>query len=143
MRPYYKNQFRFSNMYKHIQTNAFSTKFLIDQLSYKKLCENPYQFQVQQMLVKKYRWSQWKMEPSRFYFSKERQKMTKVVAHCIVKKKELPTSTSRSNDIVHLVHTDLYWPMEKKSFGMARKFLLFVDHYSRMAFGVFFFINKW
>lgn len=48
-----------------------------------------------------------------------------------------PTSSSRSSNILDVVHADLCGPMENKSLGMARYFLLFVDDYSRMAFVYF------
>lgn len=44
-----------------------------------------------------------------------------------------PTSLSRSKEVLNLVHADLCGPMETKSLGMAKYFLLFVDDYSRMA----------
>ncbi|CAG4955863.1 unnamed protein product [Colias eurytheme] len=48
-----------------------------------------------------------------------------------------PTSSSRSDNILNIVHADLCGPMENKSLGQARYFLLLVDDYSRMAFVYF------
>lgn len=43
-----------------------------------------------------------------------------------------PQSTSRSQEVLELVHTDLCGPMENLSLGKARYYLLFVDDFSRM-----------
>jgi hypothetical protein len=48
-----------------------------------------------------------------------------------------PLSASKSQEVLELVHTDLCGPMENKSLGMARYFLIFVDDYSRMCFVYF------
>lgn len=48
-----------------------------------------------------------------------------------------PISSSRSDNILNIVHADLCGPMENKSLGQARYFLLLVDDYSRMAFVYF------
>lgn len=48
-----------------------------------------------------------------------------------------PQSASRSQEVLELVHTDLCGPMENKSLGKARYFLIFVDDYSRMCFVYF------
>lgn len=43
-----------------------------------------------------------------------------------------PQSTSRSQEVLELVHTDLCGPMENLSLGKASYYLLFVDDFSRM-----------
>lgn len=43
-----------------------------------------------------------------------------------------PTSTSRSQEVLELIHTDLCGPMENVSLGKARYYLLFVDDFSKM-----------
>lgn len=48
-----------------------------------------------------------------------------------------PQSTSRSQEVLELVHTDLCGPMENESLGGARYFLIFIDDFSRMCFVYF------
>jgi hypothetical protein len=48
-----------------------------------------------------------------------------------------PLSASKSQEVLELVHTDLCGPMENKSLGMVRYFLIFLDDYSRMCFVYF------
>lgn len=52
-----------------------------------------------------------------------------------------PLSNNRSKAVLDVVHADVCGPMETKSIGLHRYFLLFVDDYSRMTF-VYFLRNK-
>lgn len=52
-----------------------------------------------------------------------------------------PQSSHRSESVLEVVHADVCGPMENKSIGSSRYFLLFVDDYSRMSF-VYFLKNK-
>lgn len=52
-----------------------------------------------------------------------------------------PQSSTKSKDLLELVHTDVCGPMENLSLGMAKYYLLFVDDFSRMCF-VFFLKSK-
>lgn len=54
---------------------------------------------------------------------------------CEGKQSRLPFATgSRATEILQIVHSDVCGPMESKSIGGARYFLLFIDDYSRMTF---------
>lgn len=48
-----------------------------------------------------------------------------------------PKSTSRANNILDLIHSDLVGPMENKSFGGARYIFTFIDDHSRKIFTYF------
>lgn len=52
-----------------------------------------------------------------------------------------PQSSNRSDALLQVVHVDVCGPMENKSIGQSRYFLLLVDDYSRMTF-VYFLKNK-
>lgn len=45
-----------------------------------------------------------------------------------------PNNCNRSEDLLNVIHMDIAGPMEVKSLGGSRYYLLFVDDYSRMAF---------
>lgn len=63
---------------------------------------------------------------------------TNCVVCCEGKQSRLPFSTgTRATEVLEIVHADVCGPMETKSFGSARYFLLFVDDYSRMSFVYF------
>lgn len=71
----------------------------------------------------------------------EKQEISKssCVVCCEGKQARLPfhASTSTSSRVLEVIHTDLCGPMEKRSLGSARYYLLFVDDYSRMCFVYF------
>lgn len=73
------------------------------------------------------------------YQEKQEINKSSCVVCCEGKQTRLPfsVSTSTSSKILEVVHTDLCGPMEKKSLGLARYYLLFVDDYSRMCFVYF------
>lgn len=48
-----------------------------------------------------------------------------------------PSSSNRSENVLDIVHADVCGPMETRSIGLSRYFLLFVDDYSRMSFVYF------
>lgn len=48
-----------------------------------------------------------------------------------------PDSSSKTDSVLELIHTDLCGPMENKSLAKSRYYLLFVDDYSRMCFVYF------
>lgn len=52
-------------------------------------------------------------------------------------RKPFKTSTTRATKILHLIHSDLCGPMEKRSIGGARYLLTFTDDYSRKLFVYF------
>lgn len=57
---------------------------------------------------------------------------------CEGKQTRLPFPTgTRATTVLEIVHADVCGPMETKSIGMSRYFLLFVDDYSRMSFVYF------
>lgn len=45
-----------------------------------------------------------------------------------------PKEGSRSTELLHIVHTDLCGPMENRSIGGSRYFMLFIDDFSRMTY---------
>lgn len=54
---------------------------------------------------------------------------------CEGKQSRLPFATgSRATEVLHIIHSDVCGPMETKSIGGARYFLLFIDDYTRMTF---------
>lgn len=60
------------------------------------------------------------------------------VVCCEGKQSRLPFSTgTRATKVLDIVHADVCGPMETKSIGLSRYFLLFVDDYSRMSFVYF------
>lgn len=73
------------------------------------------------------------------YQDKQNISQSSCVVCCEGKQSRLPfsASTSTSSRVLEVVHTDLCGPMEKKSLGLARYYLLFVDDYSRMCFVYF------
>lgn len=58
---------------------------------------------------------------------------------CEGKQTRLPfqKSSTKSDDVLAVIHTDLCGPMETKSIGLARYYLLFVDDFSRMCYVYF------
>ncbi|GBP45102.1 Retrovirus-related Pol polyprotein from transposon TNT 1-94 [Eumeta japonica] len=58
------------------------------------------------------------------------------VACCEGKQSRLPfpKEGSRSTELLHIVHTDLCGPMENRSIGGSRYFMLFIDDFSRMTY---------
>lgn len=73
------------------------------------------------------------------YQKKQDISKSSCVVCCEGKQTRLPfsASSSMSSRVLEVVHTDLCGPMEKKSLGLARYYLLFVDDYSRMCFVYF------
>lgn len=58
------------------------------------------------------------------------------VACCEGKQTRLPfpKEGNRSTELLHIVHTDLCGPMENRSIGGSRYFMLFIDDFSRMTY---------
>lgn len=60
------------------------------------------------------------------------------VVCCEGKQSRLPFPTgTRATKVLEIVHSDVCGPMETKSIGLSRYFLLFVDDYTRMSFVYF------
>jgi len=47
-------------------------------------------------------------------------------------RKPFPISTTKSDDLLELVHSDFCGPMEKESLGKSKYYVIFIDDYSRM-----------
>ena len=73
------------------------------------------------------------------YTDKSQVSKTNCIVCCEGKQTRLPFTHigNRGEELLDIVHSDICGPMENKSIGGSKYFLLFVDDYSRMAFVYF------